>query len=197
MRQIRPRRSILLMLNPHEGHVMTLQPNALKWFVAGAVLALASLAVTTAQAAPMGGGPGGHHGGPGGYGAMMGGPHMDRMLDRINATTEQRAQIKQITAAAQVDMKAQHESGRALREQFMALFAQPTVDARAAEELRQKQMLQRDAASKRMLQMMLDVSQVLSPDQRKQIADSMAERRNMMQRHQRERQSIDTPKAGG
>jgi len=119
------------------------------------------------------------------------------MLDRINATTEQRAQIKQITAAAQVDMKAQHESGKALRQEFVALFSQPTVDARAAEELRQKQMLQRDAASKRMLQMMLDVSAVLSADQRKQIADSMAQRREMMQRHQRERRGIDTPKSGG
>ena len=177
---------------------MTLQPSALKWFVAGAVLALASLAVTMAQAAPMDGpgGPGGH-GGADGFGAMMGGPRLDRMLDRINATPEQRAQIKQISASAGVDLKAQHDAGRALREQFMALFAQPTVDARAAEELRQKQMVQRDAASKRVLQAMLDVSRVLSPEQRRQIADTMAQRRDMMQRHQRERQSIDTPKAGG
>jgi len=177
---------------------MTLQPNAIKWFVAGAVLAIASLVVTTAQAAPMAGpGGSGHHGGADGFGVMMGGPRLDRMLDRINATAEQRAQIKEITASAGADLKAQHETGKALREQFMALFAQPTVDARAAEELRQKQMVQRDTASKRVLQAMLDVSRVLSPEQRRQIADHMAQRRDMMQRHQRERRSVDTPKAGG
>ncbi len=177
---------------------MTLQLNGLKWFAAGTLLALASLAVTTTQAAPMGGGPGGHHqGGHAGFGGMMGGPHMDRMLDRLNATADQRAQIKQLAAAAEEDMRAQHESGKALRDQFTALLAQPTVDARAAEELRQKQMAHRDIASKRMLQMMLDVSRVLTPEQRKQVADTMGQRREMMQRHHRERQSIDTPKAGG
>jgi len=179
---------------------MNSQHSGWKLFVAGALLAIASVAVTSAQAQPFGGpgGPGAH-GGPGGagFGAMMGGPNMDRMLERINATPEQRAQIKQITDTAMADMKGQRESGRALHEQAMALFTQPVVDARAAEELRQKQMAQRDATSKRMLQMMLDVSRVLSPEQRKQIADTMGQRRDMMQRHQHERQGLDAPKAGG
>ena len=35
---------------------------------------------------------------------------------------------------------------------------------------------------------------VLTPEQRKQMADYMTQRRDMMQRHQRERQAIDAPK---
>ena len=42
-----------------------------------------------------------------------------------------------------------------------------------------------------MMQAMLDVSRVLTPEQRKQMADRMAQRRDMMRRHMQERQSIE------
>jgi Spy/CpxP family protein refolding chaperone len=43
---------------------------------------------------------GGHHGGPGMMGAPMHGRMVERMLDSVDATAEQRAQIKQITEGA-------------------------------------------------------------------------------------------------
>ncbi len=148
-----------------------------------------SLLATMAQTASAQG-----HGGPGGRGMGAGAPQqMERMLDAVNATPEQRAQIKQITQAAQTDMRAQHEAGRKLREQSQALFAQPTVDARAAETLRQQMLAQHDQISKRRLQMMLDMSRVLSPEQRKTVADRMAQRRALMERHRAERDAIDKP----
>ena len=147
-------------------------------------LAVAAGVSQTAMANPFGGHDG-HH-------SMMGGPHrVERMLDGVNATPEQRAQIKQIMQAAHTDMKAQHEAGRKLREQSQALFAQPTVDARAAEALRQQMLAQHDQASKRKLQVMLDVSRVLTPDQRKTLADRMEKRRSMMERHRSERESME------
>ncbi|MBX3641818.1 MAG: periplasmic heavy metal sensor [Rubrivivax sp.] len=139
---------------------------------------------------PMGGPAGSPMGGPGGMFDGM----VQRMLDRVNATPEQRTQIQQILQSNAGDLRAQHEAGRALREQAMTLFAQPTVDAAALEALRQKQMAMHDAASKRMTTTMLEVSRVLTPEQRKQMADYMTQRRDMMQRHQRERQAIDAPK---
>ncbi len=168
--------------------------------LAGLSLALAGALAAGAWAAP--GGPGGP-GGPGmmGPGAMAGpGPGgmfegmLQRLLDRVNATPEQRAQIQQILQAPGGEMRTQHEAGRALREQVMALFAQPTVDAAALEALRQKQLAAHDAASKRMTAAMLEVSRVLTPEQRKQMSDYMTQRRDMMQRHWRERQAIDAPK---
>lgn len=165
-------------------------------------LALAAVLAGGAQAAP--GGPGMHGtmmmmaqgpmGGPGGHGGMFGGM-MTRLLDRVNATPEQRAQIEQIVKANRAEMRTQREAGRALREQAMALFAQPTVDANAVEALRQQQLAMHDAASKRMTAAMLEISRVLTPEQRQQMAEQMIQRREMMQRHQRERQGLDAPKS--
>lgn len=123
-----------------------------------------------------------------GRGMGMGGPRMtSRLLDTVNASAEQRAQIKQITDAARADMKAQHDGSRQLRDEAAALFAQPTVDARAAEALRQQMLARHDQASKRQLQMMLDISRVLTPEQRKTLADKMAQRRSAKERHHGER----------
>lgn len=141
-------------------------------------------------------GPGGHgrHGMHGGAMGMMGSPrHMERMLDAVNATPEQRTQIQQIVQTARADMGAQREAGRKLHEQGATLFAQPTVDARAAETLRQQMLAQHDQASKRGMQLMLDVSRVLTPEQRKTLAERMAQRRSMMERHRAERASAERP----
>lgn len=146
-------------------------------------LALGAALVQPAHAMPHG--PGG-----GGPGMMFSGPMADRVLDSINASTEQRAQIKQIMEAARTDLRAQHDAGKKLREQAMTLFTQPTVDARAAETLRQQMVAQHDAGSKRMMQAMLDASRVLTPEQRKALADRMAQRRSMMERHRSERESM-------
>lgn len=152
------------------------------------VLALAAGIAQTAIAQPQGG-HGAHHGRMGGGMSLMHPRQMERVLDSVNATAEQRAQIKQIVQGAHGDLKSQREAGRALREQGMALFAQPTVDARAAETLRQQMMAGHDQASKRAMQAMLDVSRVLTAEQRKALADRMAQRQLMMERHGAERQA--------
>lgn len=160
--------------------------------VAGLVLAVAGTAAVTVNAQPGPGGPGHHQrGGMGGMGLPMFGGHVDRMLDSVKATDAQRTQVKQILAAAAADLKAQRESGRALHEQMQALFTQPTVDANAAESLRQQMLARHDAASKRMMQAMLDVSRVLTPEQRQQLAQHMKQRRDMMERHMKERRQLD------
>ena len=137
------------------------------------------------------GGPGMHGGGPGMHGMGLGGRMAERMLDSVNASAEQRAQVKQITDRAAADMKAQHESGRALREQGMKLFTQPVVDANAAEALRAQMMQQHDQGSRRMMQTMLEISRVLTPEQRKQLAERMAQRGDMTRRHMQERQQLE------
>jgi periplasmic protein CpxP/Spy len=173
-------------------------------YLAALSLALAGAFAVSVQAAP--GGPGamgqgamamghGPMGGPGGPGGGMFDGMMTRMLDRVNATPEQRTQIGQIMQNQAADMRSQREAGRALRQQLMAQFAQPTVDANAVEALRQQQLAMHDATSKRMTAAMLEISRVLTPEQRKQMAEHMAQRSEMMQRHQRERRGIDAPKS--
>jgi len=116
---------------------------------------------------------------------------IDRVLDGLGVTDSQRAQINQIATSAEADIRAQREAGRALYEKGLQLFAAPSVDASAAESLRQQMMAQRDQSSKRRLQAMLDVSKVLTPEQRIKMAQRVKERqeimRERMQREQRER----------
>ena len=128
----------------------------------------------------------------GGHGMMMG-HRFDRALADVGANDAQRAQVKQIMQAAMADLRQQHEATRALRQQSMQLFSQPTVDANAAEALRQQMLAQHDAASKRMLQAMLEMSRVLTPEQRARLAERMQQRREMMQRHDSERRQPHAP----
>src|SRR5262245_34235184 len=161
---------------------------SIRLLLAGVALAVAGTFALTAfaQGGPQGG-PG-HHGSAG---MMFMGRGLDRMLDTVNATPEQRTQIKQISEAALNDLRAQREAGRALRERTMQVFTQPTVDANAAEQLRQQMMAQHDQASRRMTQAMLDVSRVLTPEQRATLAERFKQRREMMERHQRERRQLE------
>jgi len=167
------------------------------------VVALAGGFVLSAHAAPAGGmqpmgmmgagpmgGPMGDHAG----GSMFGGPFGGRMLDAVNATAEQRSQIKSIMDTARTELKSQRDAGRTVRDQMRQAFTQPTVDANVVESLRKQLLAQHDAASKRMMQAMLDVSRVLTPEQRSQLAALMAQRQGMMERHRAERDSLNRPK---
>lgn len=166
----------------------------MRWMVASMVMAVSATVAVSAWAAPM---SGGHDHGKDGGGMMFGGSPermgrgMDRMLDGLNATDAQRTQIKQIAQAAAADLKTQREATRALREQSAKIFAAPTVDAAAAESVRQQLLVKQDEASRRMLQARLDMSRVLTPEQRAKLGERMAlrsqhrhERGTMMERHQ-------------
>jgi len=142
------------------------------------------------------GGPGGHRmGGPGmgDQGMMFGNPERigrmaDYMLDGLKATDAQRSQIRQIAQAAASDLRGQREAGRALRQKGLQILAAPTVDAAAAESLRQQSLAQHDQASKRMLQAMLDIAKVLTPEQRAKVAERMTQRFEIMQERQQRMQ---------
>ena len=151
----------------------------------GMLMAVLGTLAVTAWAQPMGGGMG-HHGG-GMDGMMMGGRMIDRMLDGVDATDAQRSQIKQIAEAAAADLKTQREASRALRQRILDIFTAPNVDANAAEVVRQQMLAQHDQASRRMMLAMIDISRVLTPEQKAKLAERMKARAAKMQeRMQRE-----------
>lgn len=149
-----------------------------------------------------GGGPGmmwdggpGMMSGAGGPGMMGGGPGMsDRMLNGLNATDAQRAQIRQIRQAAAADMQAQFEARRSLREKMTAIFTAPTVDAAAAEALRQQMLAQQEQTSKRMMQSMIEVANVLTPEQRSMLAERMKMREQQRHDRMQRRQPASAPR---
>ena len=177
------------------------RPAALRRTLAVALLAAGATFGAAAQPMPLGpdggppgmrmerGGMGMHrpgmedmHGGMGGpgMGMFMMGRRVERMLDAVGASDAQRAQIRQITQAAEADLRAQMEAGRALRAQGMQIFVTPTIDARAAESLRQRMLAQHDQASKRVMQAMLDIANVLTPEQRAGLGERVRQRAERM-----------------
>ena len=126
-------------------------------------------------------------GGGAGHGMMLGGPpeqlgrRIDHMLDGLSATDAQRAQIKQIATAAAADLRAQREASKGLRERGMQIFAAPNVDAGAAESVRAQMQAQHEQASRRTLQAMLEVSKVLTPEQRAKLGERLKQRGAMKQ----------------
>ena len=125
-------------------------------------------------------------GGPG-MGMFTPGRRLDRMLDAVGASDAQRAQIRQIVQAAGADMRTQREAGRTLRAQGLQIFTAPAIDAGAAEALRQRMLAQHEQGSRRMLQAMLEVANVLTPEQRARLGERVRQRAERMQERMRER----------
>ena len=128
-----------------------------------------------------GGGHRGWHGGGEGFSEER----IERMVKHfgaeVDATPEQKAKLAEIATAAAKDLQPLREQARAARRQAMELLAAPAIDRGAIERLRAEQMQAADAASKRLTQALADVAEVLTPEQRKQLAERMQKRRGMRQ----------------
>ena len=182
---------------------------AFRLFTLTALIGFIGAVLQTAHAAPGGHGAMGGHGdmaAMGGRGTGMDGGgqmgqmghmgHMSRVLDRVGASAEQKGQIKTIMESAHNELKPVHAQMKLLRDQSTALFTQPAVDANAAEALRLQMQTLHGQISKRMLQVMVESSRVLTPDQRAKMADMMNKRRAMAERHRAEAESLMGKPAG-
>jgi Spy/CpxP family protein refolding chaperone len=101
----------------------------------------------------------------------------DRALDRVDATDAQRARIDAILDENVPQMFEIHEDGAALREDGRALFAAKTVDGAKVEALRVQAVALFDEGSKVMAGMMVDIANVLTVEQRQDLAEDLAELR--------------------
>jgi Spy/CpxP family protein refolding chaperone len=127
----------------------------------------------------------GHGGGGWHRGAFMGDhldpakldAHLDRMLKHlyveVDATDAQQQQLGPIVKAAARDLLPMRDRMRDARLQAVALLSQPTIDRPALEALRANQLQLAEQASKRLTQALADVADVLTPEQRKQLAERM------------------------
>lgn len=118
-----------------------------------------------------------------GPGMMMGGPVDPAEAERrvtwmtgyvareVNATGEQRQKLETIAREAVKDLLPLRENLQAGRKQARELFVQPAVDRTAIETLRSEQLANLDAMSKRLSTAIADAAEVLTPEQRKELAD--------------------------
>jgi Spy/CpxP family protein refolding chaperone len=138
-------------------------------FVAGAALAAASA---------WGAGMSGCH-----HGIMMGGTHsaadmsahVDHMLKHfyveIEATDAQKAQIDPLVKQAVDDLQPLHAQLHTAHTHALQALSQATVDRGTMEAARVEHLQLADQASKRIVQLVADVGDVLTPSQRKAFAD--------------------------
>ncbi len=103
---------------------------------------------------------------------------IDRMTKHLaielDATADQQARLAGTAKAAVNDLLPLREKAQALRAQGIALLSAPTVDRAAIDRVRADQIALAETASKRIAQALGDASDVLSPEQRRKIADFIA-----------------------
>lgn len=136
-----------------------------------AALVIGVLSVSAAQARGGGGGFGG-----GGFGGGMA-FRMQKVLEKVNATDAQRAQIKGIWEGLRPQLEANHEQHAALRKQLTQAMTAPTIDPAAIEKLRQQSVQLMDKSSTIMTRGFVESAKVLTPEQRKQVAEELEKRR--------------------
>jgi periplasmic protein CpxP/Spy len=126
-----------------------------------------------------------HGGGHGGWhrGGFLGGSldpatldqRVDRMLKHlyveIDATDAQKQQLAPIVKAAARDLLPLRTRLRDGRRQAIGLLSQPQIDRAALEALRVDQLMLAEQASKRVTQALADVGDVLTVEQRTQLAE--------------------------
>jgi Spy/CpxP family protein refolding chaperone len=93
------------------------------------------------------------------------------MAIELDATPNQQAKVAGVAKSAVHDLLPLREKAQAARGRAVALLTAPTVDREAIEQLRADQLGLAETASKRIAQALADVSDALTPDQRKKIGD--------------------------
>jgi len=123
--------------------------------------------------------------GPGGWhrGGFMGAgldpaaldQHLERMLKHlyveIDATDAQKQQLAPIVKAAAGDLLPLRTRMHEARRQAVELLSRDAIDRAALEALRVDQLRLAEQASQRFVQALADVADVLTPEQRKQLAE--------------------------
>ena len=149
------------------------KPNSKRrWAIAGIGGALAAGLLTLAACG--GGGHGGHGHRSHGMMAQMSpeeaGKRIDKMvnrvLDDVGATTEQKQRVAQIAKEAAQELMPMRTQHKGARGRAMDLFAQPSIDRAAIEQLRVEELQLGEAASKRIAKAIADAGEVLTPEQR-------------------------------
>lgn len=131
------------------------------------------------------------HGGPGGWhrGGFMHGPHDPAMVDErlermlkhlyveIDASEEQKGRLAPIVKDSVKDLLPLREKLHAAHKEAIGLLGGDRIDRDAIERLRADQVALADQASKRFTRALADIAEVLTPVQRKELAERVARHR--------------------
>jgi periplasmic protein CpxP/Spy len=109
--------------------------------------------------------------------------HVDHMLKHfyveIDATDAQKAQIGPLVKQAVNDLLPLHTQWESARNRAIQALEQPTVDRASLEAARAEHLQLGDEASKRIVQLIGDVGEVLTPVQRQALIEHLQHLRGM------------------
>lgn len=148
----------------------------------GAAALVSGAALSTASAH-------GHRGKRGGHGMM-------RVLKHADLTDAQQAKLKTIHEKYKPLFKAERQDSKGTRKGLHALLTSDNPSAAQAEKLRKEFLEHQEQRSAVMRDMMLDVAKVLTPAQRKKLAQKMEERRKKWEAKRSEREAKREAKRG-
>lgn len=104
------------------------------------------------------------------------------LLSDIDATAEQKAQVTNILQATATDVHGLADEHIAARKQLHEILTAATIDRERLEAVRVGELRLADEASKRLLQGIADAAEVLTPEQRVALAESVEEHRQWRHR---------------
>jgi protein CpxP len=112
--------------------------------------------------------------------------HIERgvkyLLSDVDATAEQKAQVTTILQSTATDVHALADQHFAARKQLHEILSAPSIDRERLEAVRVGELRLADEASKRLLTGIADAADVLTPEQRTSLAQSMEEHRHWRHR---------------
>lgn len=95
----------------------------------------------------------------------------DWILSRIEASDEQRQQVKAIVQATVQDVAPLREQHHQNKQTMLQALAQPTIDRTALGDIRRAELQLAETACERIVTALADVAEVLTPEQRTRLAE--------------------------
>jgi periplasmic protein CpxP/Spy len=109
---------------------------------------------------------------------------VDKMLDAVNASDQQRQQIGAIRDKVLADMKTLHQSNKGVHDQFLAFWQQDNPDASQVHQLIADRAAAHKAFADEVADALVQVHGILTPQQRATLAQKMQQHHQQHEQQQ-------------